>query len=68
MTTETYTVEGISCGHCVRAIKGEVGAIDGVASVDVDIPTGRMTVTTAAPVTVDQVRGAVEEAGYALAR
>ena len=68
MTTETYTVNGITCGHCVRAIKGEVGAIAGVTSVDVDIPTGRVTVMATAPVPVEQVREAVEEAGYALAQ
>ena len=68
MTTETYTVNGITCDHCVRAIKGEVGAIAGVTSVDVDIPSGRVTVTASEPVPVGRVRDAVEETGYALAQ
>ena len=68
MTTETYTVDGITCDHCVRAIKGEVGAIDGVTSVDVDVPTGRVTVVATAPVPAERVREAVEVAGYALAQ
>jgi copper chaperone CopZ len=65
MTTQTYTVAGMTCGHCVSSVTEEVQAIDGVTDVDVDLTTGRLTVT-ADGVDADAVRGAVEEAGYQL--
>ena len=68
MTTETeYTVTGMTCGHCVRAVTEEVGALPAVTAVAVDLATGRVTVTSEAPVATDDVRAAVEEAGYSLA-
>ncbi len=68
MSTSTYTVVGMTCGHCVAAVTEEVGAVRGVTSVDVDLPTGALTVTSGAPVEADAVRAAVEEAGYQVAR
>ncbi|HZG93130.1 MAG TPA: heavy-metal-associated domain-containing protein [Mycobacteriales bacterium] len=65
MTTQTYTVAGMTCGHCVSSVTEEVQAIDGVTDVDVDLTTGRLTVT-ADGVDAGAVRGAVEEAGYQL--
>ena len=68
MTTRTdYTVTGMTCGHCVRSVTEEVGALPAVTAVDVDLDTGRVTVTSDAPVATDDVRAAVEEAGYSLA-
>ncbi|MCW2779024.1 MAG: cation-transporting ATPase [Frankiales bacterium] len=67
MSTETYTVTGMTCGHCVSSVTEEVGELPGVTAVDVDLASGRVTVTSDAPVGTDAVRGAVEEAGYALA-
>lgn len=67
MTTTSYTVTGMTCEHCVASVTEEVGAIDGVTGVDVDLASGRLTVTSEAPVTAEQVQGAVEEAGYELA-
>ncbi|GAA4030426.1 heavy-metal-associated domain-containing protein [Allokutzneria multivorans] len=66
-TTATYTVTGMTCGHCVASVTEEVGAIDGVTGVAVDLPTGAVTVTSAEPVSADAVRAAVDEAGYSLA-
>ncbi|WP_086820350.1 heavy-metal-associated domain-containing protein [Allokutzneria sp. NRRL B-24872] len=65
-TTATYTVTGMTCGHCVASVTEEVGAIDGVTGVAVDLPTGAVTVTSTEPVSVDAVRAAVDEAGYSL--
>lgn len=62
----TYTVAGMTCSHCVMSVTEEVTGIDGVTSVDVDLDSGRVDVTTDQPVSRDQVRQAVEEAGYAL--
>ena len=66
-TTSTYTVTGMTCGHCVAAVTEEISGIDGVESVDVQLETGRVVVVSAAPLTDEAVRAAVDEAGYALA-
>jgi copper chaperone CopZ len=65
-TTEPrdYTVHGMTCEHCVRSVREEVGDLAGVTSVDVDLSTGRLTVTgTAAD---PAIAAAVAEAGYAV--
>ncbi|WP_026877364.1 heavy-metal-associated domain-containing protein [Jiangella gansuensis] len=67
MTTSTYTVVGMTCGHCVSSVREEVGRIDGVTQVDVNLASGAVDVTSDAPLTDDTVRAAVEEAGYQLA-
>ena len=64
MTTATYTVTGMTCGHCAASVREEVGALTGVTDVDVDVSTGRVTVTAAADIDPAAVRAAVEEAGY----
>jgi copper chaperone CopZ len=65
MAEKTYTVSGMSCGHCVTSVSAEVGAIDGVESVAVDLASGRVTVAGAG-YSDEQVRAAVDEAGYEL--
>ena len=67
MSTSTYTVTGMTCGHCVSAVTEEVSQVPGVTAVDVDLASGRLTVTSDAPVDDDAVRAAVDEAGYELA-
>jgi copper ion binding protein len=67
MTTTTYTVTGMTCGHCVSSVSAEVGALPGVNEVDVDLATGAVTVTSEQPLQLDAVRAAVDEAGYQLA-
>jgi copper chaperone CopZ len=67
-TTEelTYSVPGVSCGHCRSAITAEVAMVPGVASVDVDLDARRVTV---AGERLDDaaVRAAIDEAGYDVA-
>lgn len=65
--TSTYTVTGMTCAHCVQAVSGELSALDGVEAVQVDLGSGAVTVTSAAPLSDEQVREAVDEAGYELA-
>jgi copper chaperone len=65
--TATYTVTGMSCDHCVAAVRGEVVKIDGVTGVDVDLAGGTLTVESAQPLDPDAVAAAVEEAGYEVA-
>jgi copper chaperone len=67
MSTATYTVTGLTCEHCVTAVREEVGALPGVSRVEVDLPTGRLTVTSDEPVDEGALAAAVDEAGYQLA-
>lgn len=66
MTSTTYRVEGMTCDHCVRAVRTEVAALEGVAEVEVDLATGEVAVTSDAPLDLAAVRAAVDEAGYEL--
>lgn len=66
--TTTYTVTGMTCGHCVSSVTEEVQEIPGVEHVDVDLASGALTVTSADLLDEEVVRAAVEEAGYALAQ
>ncbi|TDC99874.1 heavy-metal-associated domain-containing protein [Nonomuraea deserti] len=66
MSNATYTVSGMTCGHCVGTVKTEVSKIAGVTAVDVDLATGQVTVTGNEPIEEALVRDAVEEAGYEL--
>ena len=66
MSTTTYTVTGMTCDHCVRAVTSEVSAVPGVSDVDVDLASGRVLDSSdgAGPVDDGAVRAAVAEAGY----
>lgn len=65
MATRTYSVPDISCGHCKSAIESEVGALDDVATVLVDIEA--RTVTVDGEASDEAIHGAIEEAGYEVA-
>ena len=64
--TSTYTVTGMTCEHCVKAVSGEVAKIDGVTAVEVDLGSGAVTVTSDTALDESIVRAAVDEAGYEL--
>ncbi|WP_203186324.1 heavy-metal-associated domain-containing protein [Streptomyces pratensis] len=64
--TTVYEVKGMTCGHCEGAVSEEISGIEGVTSVTAEAATGRVTVTSATPLTEDAVRSAVDEAGYEL--
>jgi copper chaperone CopZ len=59
----TYSVPAMHCGHCEKAVKEEVSAVDGVTAVEVDLGTKLVTVTGES---LDDaaLRAAIEEAGY----
>ena len=63
-TTTTYTVQGMSCGHCVAAVTDELIKLDGVTGVGVDLDSGSVTVDSEHPLDDDAVAAAVDEAGY----
>ncbi|EIF00293.1 heavy-metal-associated domain-containing protein [Saccharomonospora glauca] len=66
MVEQTYTVTGMTCGHCASSVSEEVREIAGVTDVAVDLPTGKVTVTSERELAIEDVRKAVEEAGYTL--
>ena len=66
MATSIWTVTGMTCGHCVKAVTEEVSALEGVEAVEVDLDSGAVTVTAAADPTREQMAAAVDEAGYVL--
>jgi len=66
MSTTVWTVTGMTCGHCVKAVTDEVSALPGVTGVDVDLDSGRVTVTADADPDAAAMTAAVDEAGYTL--
>ena len=62
--TSTFTVKGMTCGHCVRSVTEEVSEVAGVRGVEVDLASGRVTVSSEQPVDDAAVRAAVAQAGY----
>lgn len=65
----SYFVAGMTCGHCASAVKKEIGKLDGVSAVEVDLMSGghsRVTVFSVAPLSYAEVHEAVDEAGYDL--
>jgi copper ion binding protein len=66
MSTSTWTVQGMTCGHCVKAVTEEISALPGVSGVDVDLASGQVTVTADSDPSAEAVAAAVDEAGYTL--
>ncbi|GIH73377.1 heavy-metal-associated domain-containing protein [Sphaerimonospora thailandensis] len=64
MATSTYTIKGMTCGHCVRSVTEEVEAVTGVTGVKVELETGLMEVVSEGPADDAAVEAAVREAGY----
>ncbi|MGH3918858.1 MAG: heavy-metal-associated domain-containing protein [Pseudonocardiaceae bacterium] len=67
-TISEYFVTGMVCQHCVSAVTEEVGAIEGVSGVQVDLATGRLSVTSDVALDDAAVHAAVNEAGYEISR
>ncbi|MFC3448642.1 heavy-metal-associated domain-containing protein [Amycolatopsis speibonae] len=66
MAETTYTVKGMSCGHCASSVTEEVSEIAGVSAVNVDVASGKVTITSDTALDVQIVDAAVTEAGYQL--
>lgn len=65
MQSIVLDVKGMSCGHCVKAVEGAVGALDGVQKVDVKLEEGKVEVEFAAEkVSVEKIKEAIDEEGY----
>ncbi|MCD2146994.1 heavy-metal-associated domain-containing protein [Gordonia paraffinivorans] len=66
-TTSSYTVTGMTCGHCAASVREEIEEIAGVTSVDVSVETGAVRVVSEHEIPREEIEKAVTEAGYALA-
>lgn len=68
MSTTTYSVTGMTCGHCEGSVRSEVARLDGVTGIEVSAAAGSLTVTSTAELDDAAVLAAVDEAGYSAAR
>ena len=64
METKKLSVPNISCGHCVMAIKRELGEMEGVATVEGDPSTKEITLQWDAPATLDKIKSTLKEINY----
>jgi copper ion binding protein len=64
MTTVTYTVPAISCGHCTHTIETEVGELKGVQSVKADIASKKVVITFDAPASEETIKSLLAEINY----
>ena len=64
MTTTTFRVPGMTCGHCRQAVTTELSKLAGVSTVEVDLDTKAVTVTSGAVLAWAQIAEAVDEAGF----
>jgi copper chaperone len=67
VATASYSIVGMTCDHCVNAVRSEIARIEGVTNVDVDLSSGQVSVESAAPLDAATVTAAVHEAGYTVA-
>ncbi|MFI6436906.1 heavy-metal-associated domain-containing protein [Streptomyces sp. NPDC050759] len=66
MVQKVYDVKGMTCDHCVQAVSSELNGLPGVGDVQVDLQSGKVTVTSDQPLDSAAVAAAVDEAGYEL--
>ena len=64
MTTITYNIPGINCGHCVNTIQMEVGDLAGVEAVEASADTKTATVTFGDPATEDAIKSLLVEINF----
>ena len=64
--TTTFTVSGMTCDHCERAITEEIGRVPGVESITVDLASGSVSVTASRSIDRADIAAAVDNAGYTL--
>jgi len=64
MTTVTYTVPAISCGHCTHTIENEVGELAGVQSVKAEIDTKKVVITFDVPASEEKIKALLAEINY----
>jgi len=70
LSTTSYQVTGLTCGHCVTAVTGQLTALPEVTDVQVDLVAGgisTVSVTSAEPLAEQEIAAALDDAGYQLA-
>jgi len=68
MENVTLSVQGMSCGHCVKAVEGGVGELNGVKSVEVSLEDAKVTVAfDPSQVTIEAIKEAIDDQGYDVA-
>jgi copper chaperone len=68
MSTTTYDVTGMTCGHCEGSVRSEVAKLEGVTAIEVSAASGSLVVTSDGVIDDDAVLAAVDEAGYSAVR
>lgn len=66
MITQSFTVGGMTCQHCVQSVTEELGELPGVSHVDVSLDTGAVTLTSEVEISEEAASAAVREAGYSV--
>ncbi|MFA5564999.1 MAG: cation transporter [Acidimicrobiia bacterium] len=66
MVTTTITVEGMTCEHCVNAVRTEISQLPGVADLSVELDSGLVTIESESELDSAALEAAVDEAGYAI--
>jgi copper ion binding protein len=64
MTTVTYSVPAISCGHCTHTIETEVSDLEGVQSVKAEIDTRKVVITFDTPASEEKIKALLAEINY----
>lgn len=65
MENVTLNVKGMSCGHCVKAVEGSVGALEGVDQVKVNLEAGKVDIAyNDAKVSISQIKEVIDDQGY----
>ncbi|MDF1510733.1 copper chaperone CopZ [Robertmurraya sp. DFI.2.37] len=65
MENVTLSVKGMSCGHCVKAVEGSVGKLDGVNDVKVNLEAGTVAVDfNSAVISIDTIKETIDDQGY----
>ena len=65
MENVTLNVNGMSCGHCVSAVEGSVGKLDGVNQVKVHLESGKVDVAfDQEKVTLEEIKETIDDQGY----
>ncbi|HEX2742281.1 MAG TPA: cation transporter [Rubrobacter sp.] len=68
MTKTTFQVPDMSCGHCKAAVEGELNKLFGVESSNADVDKSTVEINyDEGTVTTEELKGAIEEAGYTVA-
>lgn len=69
LTTSTFEVAGMTCGHCVKSVTEELSQVEGAKNVEVALVSGgvsQVTVSSVGPLDPEAVAAAIDEAGYEL--